>query len=461
MGVAEAMVTQATVSATLDDMTGLRSLLEMSTRRNDDVRSVALRDVRGRVLMATHEHSSVWADAPSEGSSSSHIRMPIFKDGARWATLELGYALLTPRAIATGILARPSTRLISAMAVIGFLANFVFVKRILKHLDPSEVVPTRVQTALDVMADGVLLIDVNERIVLANSAFCEQLNQSPAALLGLPASSLGWQMASNLGHSEELPWLDAIAHGEAREDVPISIVPEGDTEALEYRVSGSPVLDGWSHAKGAIVTFKDVTMLERQRRELEGALTQLEKSQDEIRLQNEELELLAQTDSLTGLANRRTFMAWYDEQLAISRANDEPLSCLMVDIDFFKKVNDDHGHAMGDEVICRVADVLKDHTRSADIAGRYGGEEFCVAFLGLDVEAAMNIAESIRATIAAPGFARIPITVSIGVSSTEFGATTPSALIEEADESLYESKNAGRNRSTRFDEIAEQTVSGG
>lgn len=461
MSVAEAMITQATVSATLDDMTGLRSLLEVTTRRDDDVRSVGLRDNRGRVLMSTHEHSSVWVDAPAEGSSVSHFRMPLFKNGARWATLEIGFAPLTAETIATEIFQRPSTRLIAAMAVLGFLANFIFVKRILRHLDPSEVVPTRVQTALDVMADGVLLIDVNERIVLANSAFCEQLNQSPASLLGMPASTLDWQMASNMGSSEELPWIDAIEHGESREDVPISIVPEGDTEALEFRVSGSPVLDGWSRSKGAIVTFKDVTMLERQRRELEGALTKLEKSQDEIRLQNEELELLAQTDSLTGLANRRTFMEWYDEQLAISRANGEPLSCLMVDIDFFKKVNDDHGHVVGDEVICRVAEVLKDHTRSTDIAGRYGGEEFCVALLGLDVGAAMNVAESIRATVAAPGFARIPITVSLGVSSTEFGATTPNALIEEADESLYASKNAGRNRATRFDEIAEQTVSEG
>jgi diguanylate cyclase (GGDEF)-like protein len=125
----------------------------------------------------------------------------------------------------------------------------------------------------------------------------------------------------------------------------------------------------------------------------------------------------------------------------------------MVDIDFFKKVNDEHGHAMGDEVICRVADVLRDHRGSTDIAGRYGGEEFCMAYLGVEITKAVEIAEKIRTTIAAPGFARIPVTVSIGVSSTEFGAKTPSALLEEADQSLYASKNNGRNRVTRFDEI--------
>jgi hypothetical protein len=79
MSVAEAMITQATVSATLEDMTGLRSLLEVSTRRNDDVRSVALRDNRGRVLMSTHEHSSVWADAPADGSRCLRIRLTKMK----------------------------------------------------------------------------------------------------------------------------------------------------------------------------------------------------------------------------------------------------------------------------------------------------------------------------------------------------------------------------------------------
>lgn len=451
--VAEAMVTQATVSATLGDLGGLRSILEVSSRRNEDVLSVALRDTRGRILMATRDHDLHWAGAPAEGSSSTHIRMPIFNDGERWAMLEIGFAALTPKTILEEVWARPVVKLIAAMAVLGFFANLLFVKRILRHLDPSEVVPTRVQTALDVMADGVLLVDSDERIVLANTAFCSRLNRAPASLLGLPASSLDWELGQEAIDKGTMPWLDAIAHGETREDVPMSIVPEKESEIVEFRVSGSPVLDGWARSKGAIVTFKDVTQLEHQRRALETTLVELEKSQDEIRLQNEELELLAQTDSLTGIANRRTFMAWYEEQLAISRANNQPLSCLMVDIDFFKKVNDDHGHVMGDEVICRVADVLKDHTRSTDIAGRYGGEEFCVAFLGLDATAAAEVAESIRATVGAPGFARIPVTISIGVSSTEFGATSPGALIEEADEALYASKNGGRNRVTRFDQV--------
>jgi diguanylate cyclase (GGDEF)-like protein len=455
ISVAEAMVTQATVSATLDDMAGLRSLLEISARRDDDVRSIGLRNTHGRVLMATRDHEQFWGDAPDEGSSSNYMRLPIFNEGERWATLEISFVPGSPRSLGVQLWERPSTRLVASMAVLGFLANFFFMKRVLRHLDPSEVVPARVQTALDVMSDGVLLVDVDERIVLANSAFCGYLNRKPASLLGMAASDLGWQLRDSGVGPDSYPWLDAIAHGEARQDVLLTVVPEDEEDAVEFRVSGSPVLDGWQRSKGAIVTFRDVTELERQRKDLEYALTELEKSRDEIRLQNEELEHLAQTDSLTGLANRRTFVTWYDEQFAIAHASGDPLSCLMVDIDFFKRVNDEHGHAMGDEIIRRVAEVLKAQTRPTDFAGRYGGEEFCAAFVGTDAAAATTIAERIRETIAAPGFAPIPVAVSIGVSSTEFGARSAAKLIEQADNGLYASKNRGRNRVTRHDEIEE------
>ena len=448
---AEAIVRQATISATLDDMSGLRSLLEVASRRDDDVLSVALRDPLGRLRMATREHRRLWVGAPDEGSSHSHMRMPIFHEGEQWATLEIRFASAEPLGILRELWERPATRLVLCMAALGFLANLVFVRRILRHLDPSEVVPARVQTTLDVMADGVLLVDDEERVVLANAAFCERLQRSPSSLVGMPASSLPWQLEASPARSAVLPWLAALEEGGVHENVPVSIGAGAD--AVEFRVNASPVLDGWERAKGAIVTFRDVTQLERQRRELEQALTELGKSRDEIRLKNEELELLAQTDSLTGIANRRTFMHWYEEQFALSQVNREPLSVLMVDIDFFKKVNDEYGHAMGDEVICRVAQLLQDQTRSTDIAGRYGGEEFCVALLGMTTAQAAEAGESIREAVAAPGFARVPVTVSVGASSTELGAGSPGALLEEADAALYASKGGGRNRVTRFDAL--------
>jgi diguanylate cyclase (GGDEF)-like protein/PAS domain S-box-containing protein len=450
---AEAMVTQATLAATRNDMAGLRAVLDVAARRDEDLLSIGLSDARGALLMATRDHRRLWMGAEPERSSSTHLRMPIFNDGARWAELQIRFASPPASGFWLSLWRHPALRLVVAMAVLGFFANLVFLKRILRHLDPSAVVPARVQTALDVMPDGVLLLDAKERIVLANEAFCEHMGQSRAALLGLFASSLDWQIDDTPAAAAELPWVAAIDDGGSRTDVRLTIQPADDAEPAVFQVSASPVLDGWKSSKGAIATFKDVSELERNRRDLERALQQLEKSRDEIRLQNEELEVLARSDSLTGLANRRMFMEWYEEQFSLAKTQGSDLCCLMLDIDHFKRVNDEHGHAVGDEVIRRVAEALRSHTRGDDIACRYGGEEFCVALRELDVEAAVRLAERLRAVIGAPGFARVPVTVSLGVSSIAFRASSADELLDQADQALYASKRFGRNRVTRFDEI--------
>ena len=219
-------------------------------------------------------------------------------------------------------------------------------------------------------------------------------------------------------------------------------------------VNSSPVLDGWGRSKGAIVTFDDVTELEKKSTALEEALAMLEKSQDEIRLRNEELQVLAKRDPLTGVANRRAFFEWLEREFTVARREGQTLCCLMVDIDHFKRVNDTHGHSAGDEVIRRIAEALTAEVRSGDSVCRYGGEEFCVVLPGAPIEAAAAVAERLRRRIESPGFARVPVTASFGVSSSRFGATKPTELISQADDALYASKEAGRNRVTRWDEIA-------
>ena len=184
-------------------------------------------------------------------------------------------------------------------------------------------------------------------------------------------------------------------------------------------------------------------------------MTELEKSQDEIRLQNEELETLAKRDPLTGVANRRAFMEWFELQFASARREGRALSCVMADIDHFKRINDAHGHATGDEVIRRLAELLATAVRSNDAVCRYGGEEFCIVLTGVESEAATRVAERLREKARSPGFARVPFTVSFGVASTASGASTLAELLEQADRALYVSKEAGRDRVTRWDDIAD------
>jgi diguanylate cyclase (GGDEF)-like protein/PAS domain S-box-containing protein len=449
----ETLATQTAPAAQRNDMASIRAAIETTVRRNDEVLSAGMRAADGRLLVASGDHQMLWNPQGEEGSTPSHVRLPLFKGGKPWATIEVRFHELGSEGWLAALWERPLLRLLGLFAALGFVTYLFYMRRTLRHLDPSAVIPTRVQAALDVMAEGVLLLDQQERIVLANAAFAERLGRSPTKLLGLKASALDWKRPDSSEANDPFPWMEAIR--ESRTSVgSVLQIEVGDDEKRIFVVNGSPVLDGWGRSKGAIVTFDDVTELERKSTALQEALVMLEKSQDEIRLRNEELQVLAKRDPLTGLANRRAFFEWLEHQFTAAKRGGQTLCCLMADIDHFKRINDTHGHSAGDEVIRRIAEAFTAEVRSGDSVCRYGGEEFCVVLPGAPIEAAAAAAERLRLKIQSPGFARVPVTVSFGVSSSRFGATKPTELINQADDALYASKEAGRNRVTRWDEMA-------
>ena len=164
----------------------------------------------------------------------------------------------------------------------------------------------------------------------------------------------------------------------------------------------------------------------------------------------EELKLREQAshDSLTGLLNRRAGEIELDVALIQAEEKQSPFCVLMADIDDFKAVNDTYGHLKGDEIIKVVANILMEETRKTDKCLRWGGEEFIVLLPFCDLEKASEIAESIRAAMAAIDFPDVgQITLSVGVTESVSG-DTPSSLLERVDQLLYESKNRGKNRVT-------------
>jgi diguanylate cyclase (GGDEF)-like protein len=185
----------------------------------------------------------------------------------------------------------------------------------------------------------------------------------------------------------------------------------------------------------------------------------LEVAQAEILRKNDELERLASRDPLTGSFNRRAFYAQFEKAFYESREHDTELSCLMVDIDHFKRINDQFGHAVGDQAIQAVASCLSVELRLTDTLGRYGGEEFCLMFPRTRLGEAANLAERLRIRVEAEAgdrvrmASRLVITVSCGVSSTAFGARTPLELIDQADKALYAAKEGGRNCIMALDPI--------
>jgi len=176
-----------------------------------------------------------------------------------------------------------------------------------------------------------------------------------------------------------------------------------------------------------------------------------------VQSKNEELFRLATLDPLTECLNRRAFFEKLEIEFSLAKRDGRKLSVVMVDIDHFKAINDDFGHATGDAVIKHIATTLTDATNSDSHVGRYGGEEFCLILVGADENDAKQTSENARIAFAnsyqgnknnATGGRMI--TASFGVSTIDFGATDVAEFINQADQALYASKDQGRNRVTSW-----------
>jgi diguanylate cyclase (GGDEF)-like protein len=164
-----------------------------------------------------------------------------------------------------------------------------------------------------------------------------------------------------------------------------------------------------------------------------------------------ELEMLATTDELTGLHNRRSLLQRLRFEAARAKRFRSPLSAVMIDLDHFKRINDEHGHSAGDQVLAGVGRLLRESVRVIDIAGRYGGEELCVVLPNTPLEGALKFAETLRVKIEAQlhyaGARPLPVTASFGVGAFDhMEIADAESLLRQADDALYRAKHAGRNR---------------
>jgi two-component system, cell cycle response regulator len=172
---------------------------------------------------------------------------------------------------------------------------------------------------------------------------------------------------------------------------------------------------------------------------------------NQLQEQNQVLKIRATTDSLTGLSNRASFGDFLAEQFAESRKSGQPLTLLMIDVDKFKNINDQHGHQAGDAVLSHLGKLVQTAMRKQDMAARYGGEELVLVLPGTPRPVGTAIAETIRRAVAAQPVKheenKIPVTISIGVATLEPNSplTEPAHLIKAADMATYAAKHAGRN----------------
>ena len=165
---------------------------------------------------------------------------------------------------------------------------------------------------------------------------------------------------------------------------------------------------------------------------------------------HEEIYRLTTVDGLTQIYNKRYFLETLEREISRAQRYHRDLSLIMFDIDFFKNVNDSHGHLAGDSVLKQLAQVLKGRIRREDIMARYGGEEFAIILPEIGVQNAIVFAEKVRKIIEKTPFKfedqKIPVTVSVGVAQVGPAVQTPLEFIKAADDQLYRAKQEGRNK---------------
>lgn len=448
--VAETLALQITALVEAGDTALLGRTLQQVLARDARIRSIAVTRSDGTEILrrGVQPQADGAADGAAVSAAGPLLSLPVTAGRERWGDIEIGFAADEAAGPwwASGLLAQPAVQMLLVLALGGFALCYAYLWRAMHFLNPSASVPDRVRRAFDALAEGLLIVDQQQRIVLANRAFRQLHPQSDAELNGQPIDSLPWLQqgfaaaapaaaaAELQPAAEPLPWVHTLQTGDTVSARPLQLPHPGEGNR-QLLVSTAAITDNSGRARGCLITFDDVTAVHRANGELRSALDALEQSRRRIEEQNVELRQLASRDGLTGCYNRRAFFELAIGLFNAAREHHTGLCCLMVDIDHFKRFNDTYGHAVGDQVIQVVSRTLAAGLRQPDLLGRYGGEEFCIVLPGADAQAACVVAERMRAGIestarsAIRGIQVIPITASFGVAVLEPGV----ASIESAD----------------------------
>lgn len=281
--------------------------------------------------------------------------------------------------------------------------------------------------------DVIWTLDLAERRFTYISPSVERLRgYTPAEVMAQPMEAAMTPESAIVVQNSVRDMFARIAVGDRSKLIAVSEItqPHRDGHIIHTEVVTTCILDDRGNPVSILGVSRDITARKKA---------------------EQELARLAQTDPLTGLSNRRHFMALAEQELARMHRYGGPLSVFMMDIDLFKSVNDTYGHQTGDLVLQRVGALFLDALRDVDCIGRIGGEEFAVVLPQTDGPRGLEVAERLRATVAAteiPLASGLPLrlTLSIGVATVVDGGANIDTVLGQADSALYEAKGSGRNR---------------
>jgi diguanylate cyclase (GGDEF)-like protein len=447
--VGEALAVQLAEMLRRQDVREIEKSLTTIVERTEGLRSVGVRRADGALVIGTPAHAQGWRQGEDDRSRPEQITVPLAANGQRWGRVEMAFAADETHPV-LAFFKEPLVQMLLFLGVAGWLVFGLYMRRALQHLDPASVVPERVQGAFDAMAEGVVVLDSRGRVMLSNKAFRQLHPQLAEVPTGSNLAALPWLSQCLPEDAAQHPWARAMSERTANAGTALEAGQGADKRQLV--LNAAPISDAGGAVRGCMVTVNDMSALHRANDALREAMAALAGSKREVEQKNLELERLATRDPLTGALNRRAFHAAFDNVWREAQRSRGALTCLMVDIDHFKNINDSHGHGVGDRVIQEVARKLQESVRGADLLCRWGGEEFCIVVGGLDAAASAEFAERVRMRIereCGAGVREVTglrVTVSVGVELLSPETPSTAAMIEHADQALYRAKRNGRNR---------------
>jgi signal transduction histidine kinase len=287
----EAEAVHCSLAAQRGDVAGTRPALLALLQRNPDVLSAAVRGPDGRLLVEAGDHRTHWGDGPGERSTATHMRVPVAPNSRDAAALEVRFRGASHGGLVAS-LAGPLLPLALFVSAASFLATWVYLRTALRHADPGQagVVPDRVRATLNTVAEGVLVLDRNHRIALANDAFAQKVGRPAAELTGQSASDLPWQRLSPDRDRGAYPWVRSVAEGTTEMGALLGLL-SGRSGLLKMSVNATPIVGDDGSCRGALATFDDLTLVENKNAQLLRLLRRLNRSRDKVRRQKQDLQV--------------------------------------------------------------------------------------------------------------------------------------------------------------------------
>jgi len=257
---AEVTAAASTALITNQDLRGLGAALHLMIDRNPDLQSVGIRRDDGTLVLSAGDHAA-WQIGTGDHSTEDQVKVPILAGSDRWGQAELRFQPLATGGV-WGVVQHPWVKLVGALMLLGFAAFHLYLGRVLKQLDPAQAVPARVRAALDTLAEGLIVIDRRQHVVLANGAFAAVVGEPSDVLLGRQVCDFAWAAPDAQPFDRrQSPWAQVLQDGRARTNVMVKLAA-ADGRVRSFIVNCAPVLGSGSRPGGVLISLDDVTQME-------------------------------------------------------------------------------------------------------------------------------------------------------------------------------------------------------